>query len=100
MLQKLRKKFEKKIVDYIHRFEEETTNRRKIYYFLFGFFGVGELKIPHDHVQKGVNKIIAHCYNINNSETDIVEQFRFECTKDELERMSEAINDFLAIMKD
>lgn len=86
---------DKKRDSFIIAFENETTERRVINRFTYGFFGVGELKVPRDHIQKGVNDIIVRCYNRNMNDSDVVEQWHCEINKAELEKIHSSIGEFL-----
>lgn len=88
---------DKKREHFILAFKNETTDKRVIHRFTHGFFGVGELKVPRDHIQKGVNNIIVRCYNRNRNDSDVVEQWHCEINKVELEKMHSSIGEFLKL---
>ena len=90
-------KLNKKRERFIVAFENETTEKRVIYRFTYGFFGVGELKVPRDHIQKGVNDIIVRCYNRNMNDSDVVEQWHCEINRGELEKIHSSIGEFLEL---
>ena len=76
-------------------FVAETTNNRSVVEFANALFCVGILKIPRNHIDKGVNDVILHVFGINRTGDKFVQHCSLELTSEELPYLHKVIDNVL-----